>query len=243
MGFKKIELSDFNGKDVSSVKENPLIGDAVTNKQVFDKAAKEVLMPAFNALIDALGAEDAAGCIGATGGNIQDVLDGLSDEITEKVATAIAQVVADAPEDLDTLKELSDWIKNHNGSAAEMNSAIEVNKKTLENKVSKDGDTVNGSLDVNGTLRGKYIYIGSTDEDDIHLDTYRTYGELVNKVLYFDNSTDVEIEPDIILRNIATPRQDNDATNKAYVDGLVGDIETALDEIISIQNTLTGGDA
>lgn len=90
----------------------------------------------------------------------------------------------------------------------------------VENKVSKDGDTVNGNLTVNGTLRGKYIYIGSADEDDIHLDTYRTVGELVNKVLYFENSTDAEIELDIILRNVATPRQDNDATNKKYVDSV-----------------------
>ncbi len=63
MGFKKIELVDFNGKDVSSIKENPLIGDAVTNKGIFDKAAKEVIMPAFNELIDALMANDAAGQI------------------------------------------------------------------------------------------------------------------------------------------------------------------------------------
>ena len=42
-------------------------------------------------------------------------------KITEKVA----EIVADAPEDFDTLKEMSDWIENHEESAAAMNSAIQ----------------------------------------------------------------------------------------------------------------------
>lgn len=41
--------------------------------------------------------------------------------ITEKVA----EIVADAPEDFDTLKEMSDWISQHEESAAAMNTAIQ----------------------------------------------------------------------------------------------------------------------
>ena len=52
--------------------------------------------------------------------------------ITKAVADAIAQVVADAPEDFDTLKEISDWISGHSDDAATMNSAIQENKKNIE---------------------------------------------------------------------------------------------------------------
>lgn len=52
--------------------------------------------------------------------------------ITKAVADAIAQVVADAPEDFDTLKEISDWISGHSNDAATMNSAIQENKKNIE---------------------------------------------------------------------------------------------------------------
>ena len=41
----------------------------------------------------------------------------------------------------------------------------------------------------------------------------------------------------------ATPKTDGDATTKKYVDDAIGDIETVLDSIISIQNSLIGGDA
>lgn len=49
------------------------------------------------------------------------------DEVNEIVTDKIAEVIADAPEDLDTLKEISDWIAGHEDSAAAMNSAIKAN--------------------------------------------------------------------------------------------------------------------
>ena len=179
--FEKI--TDFGDNCVAAAPDT-LKGTAQENKELFDRGVKNVVATAINRLVDELGAEDAAGCIGAKGGSIQSILDGLPDEIRESVADAMAQVVADAPEDLDTLKELSDWIKSHAESAAQMNSAI----------------------------------AGKVDKED-------------GKVLSDNNYSDEDKE------KVAT------ATDKAYVDGLVGDIETALDNIISIQNTLIGGDA
>ena len=57
-------------------------------------------------------------------------------KITEKVA----EIVADAPQDFDTLKEISDWIDSHEDSAAAMNSAIKANTTAITGKV----DKVNG---------------------------------------------------------------------------------------------------
>jgi len=142
--FTKIKNEDFKDKDVSSITANPLLGDATINKALFDRAAKEVLMPAINRLIDELLDTNAPKHIGAEGGTLEELLNGLKKSLSdvpgtidEKVATAIAQVVADAPASLDTLKELSDWINTHAESAAKMNSAIEDNRKALEDIVNK----------------------------------------------------------------------------------------------------------
>ena len=55
-------------------------------------------------------------------------------KITEKVA----EIVADAPQDFDTLKEISDWIDSHEDSAAAMNSAIRANTTAITGKVDKE---------------------------------------------------------------------------------------------------------
>ena len=44
------------------------------------------------------------------------------------------------------------------------------------------------------------------------------------------------------IQNVATPEDSADAANKGYVDGLVGSVESALDSIIAMQNSLIGGD-
>ena len=61
----------------------------------------------------------------------------ITGQITAEVTAKIAEIVANAPEDLDTLKEIADWIKNHANSAAEMNTQIIKNQddiKLLQNK-------------------------------------------------------------------------------------------------------------
>ena len=48
-------------------------------------------------------------------------------EVNGIVTEKIAEVVANAPEDLDTLKEIADWIDGHEDSATAMNSEIKAN--------------------------------------------------------------------------------------------------------------------
>lgn len=59
--------------------------------------------------------EEAIGVLNGTGAG----------SVTKTVADAIAVIIAEAPENLDTLKEISDWITSHGSDAAEMNSAIQ----------------------------------------------------------------------------------------------------------------------
>ena len=53
--------------------------------------------------------------------------------VSKQVADAVAQIVADAPEAYNTLKEISDWISSHASDASDMNSQINTNKTDIAN--------------------------------------------------------------------------------------------------------------
>ena len=61
-------------------------------------------------------------------------------ETDTKITEKVAEIVAGAPADFDTLKEMSDWIANHEGSAAAMNAAINTNSTNIANIQSEIGD-------------------------------------------------------------------------------------------------------
>ena len=61
----------------------------------------------------------------------------IINRITTEVTAKIAEVVAKAPEDLDTLKEIADWIKNHANDAAAMNTEILANTEAISGKADK----------------------------------------------------------------------------------------------------------
>lgn len=67
-----------------------------------------------------------------------DVLNGMgAGSVSKQVADAVAQIVSDAPEAYDTLKEISDWITSHASSASAMNSAIQALETEMDAKVDK----------------------------------------------------------------------------------------------------------
>ncbi len=53
----------------------------------------------------------------------------------QRISSKVAEIVADAPDDFDTLKEISDWIAGHEDSAAAMNTAIVTNTAEIANTV------------------------------------------------------------------------------------------------------------
>ena len=67
-----------------------------------------------------------------------DNLDGLQDTIESAVNDALSEIIANAPEDLNTLKEIADWIDTHEDSASAMNTAIQENKALINNKADKN---------------------------------------------------------------------------------------------------------
>ena len=54
-----------------------------------------------------------------------------SADVTKEITDKVAEIVADAPEDFNTLKEMSDWIANHENDASAMNSAIQDDKSAI----------------------------------------------------------------------------------------------------------------
>lgn len=64
-------------------------------------------------------------------------------ETDNKITEKVAEIVSDAPEDFNTLKEMSDWIASHENDASAMNSAIKANADSISALQS-------GKLDNNG---------------------------------------------------------------------------------------------
>lgn len=68
-------------------------------------------------------------------------------ETDNKITEKVSEIVAGAPEDFDTLKEMSDWLIEHEDSAAAMNSDIQKNKtdiSSLNTEIVKKVDKVIG---------------------------------------------------------------------------------------------------
>ena len=91
-----------------------------------------------------------------------------AEQVNNIVTTEIAKVVSDAPENLNTLKEMSDWIAGHENDASAMNSAISNNKtsiETLQTNVSNINTSLGGKL--NKTFIGDDVSnkVLSTDEN------------------------------------------------------------------------------
>ena len=61
----------------------------------------------------------------------------IIDRITTEVTAKIAEIVANAPKDLDTLKEIADWISTHEDSASAMNTEILANTEAISGKADK----------------------------------------------------------------------------------------------------------
>ena len=55
----------------------------------------------------------------------------IAGQITAEVTAKIAEIVANAPGDLDTLQEIADWIKTHANDASAMNTQINTNKNDI----------------------------------------------------------------------------------------------------------------
>ena len=91
----------------------------------------------------------------------------IINRITTEVTAKIAEIVANAPEDLDTLKEIADWISSHANDAAAMNTAILANTEAISGKADKIHTHTKSEI---------------TDFDHTHDDRYYTESEIDTKL-------------------------------------------------------------
>lgn len=106
------ELVDKNTADIAKIDEDieAKIGDAVED------------------LTDVISAGDKAN---------EGAINEVKKELHQEVAKGIAKVVADAPEDLDTLKEVADYIASDKTKASEIEVEIAKNAEDIENLSTK----------------------------------------------------------------------------------------------------------
>lgn len=75
------------------------------------------------------------------------------EETDTKITEKVAEIVAGAPEEFDTLKEMSDWLTEHSDSAATMNTAIQENTKAItDNTTAIEGNTADIEQNKNNIL-------------------------------------------------------------------------------------------
>ena len=91
----------------------------------------------------------------------------ITEQITAEVTAKIAKIVANAPEDLDTLKEIADWISAHADDASAMNTAILANTEAISGKADKNHTHIKSQI---------------TDFDHTHDDRYYTESEIDTKL-------------------------------------------------------------
>ncbi len=101
--------------------------------------------------------------------------------VKQQVASSVAQIIADAPESYDTLKEIADWISNHTSDASAMNTQINANKNNIAALTALIGTLPEGATST--TIVG---YIAEA------LASYYTKSEVDTKLGDYVKSSDIE---------------------------------------------------
>ena len=165
-----------------------------------------------------------------------------SADVSTEITTEIAKVVADAPESLNTLKEMSDWIAGHEDDASAMNSAISDNKTAITALQTGKADKSEIPTTV-AELTDSSSYAKKTD---LHSHTNKSVldGITEEKVASWDNKSefsgsynDLNDKPtiDAELSNTSENAIQNKVVtkeiNKLYSDISFNDFDTATDGI------------
>lgn len=133
-----------------------------------------------------------------------------AEQVNSTVTTEIAKIVADAPEDLNTLKEMSDWIAGHEDNASAMNSAISDNKTAITalQTGKADKSEIPTSLPANGgnaDTVNKHTVKSDVPENAVFTDTVYDDTEVKGSITELSSNLNSEIgrakEADEILKS------------------------------------------
>lgn len=151
-----------------------------------------------------------------------------AEQVNSTVTTEIAKVVANAPEDFDTLKEMSDWIAGHENDVSAMNSAISDNKTNIEilqTDVANINTSLGGKLDKTFTGTDVANKILSTDGDGNVILKDGNENDTMLKSVYDKDDDGIVDKAD--AANTATNATDaTNAENLKLSDGTIVDADT-----------------
>lgn len=142
--LSKVEGNVEVDAELSETSENPVQNKAITAKFKEYYNSEEV-----DELIDGIGTPEDVYTKTETD-NLLSTKANKSNTYTKtetdnKITEKVSEIVSGAPEDFDTLKEMSDWLTEHEDSAASMNSAIQKNAEdivTANKNISKNAEDI-----------------------------------------------------------------------------------------------------
>ena len=147
-----------------------------------------------------------------------------AEEVGKAVTDGVAKIVAGAPEDFDTLKEMSDWISSHETSAAAMNSAISDNSVAIANHTS------NSDIHVTKEEKTKWNKLDSDLKDGtiIVVEAIKATRDAQGNVIDTTYAKKTEIPQGTIVDDALSSTSENAIQNKA-VDAAVKNLQQQID--------------
>lgn len=140
---------------------------------------------------------------------------------------------------------VDEWVDKKNKTPTESGDKLNANDLNLLARgifeaLAQGGGSVPqyGALSISGDDKDGYIELvyGENPQDQtLHIRGYNI--DIEGTRLTFNTTTEAT------GLKVSAPTDSAQAANKGYVDDLVGDIDTALFEIIELQNSFKGGDA
>ena len=122
--------------------------------------------------------------------------------VKKTVTDEIAKVVADAPESLDTLKEISDWISSHESDASAMNSVIQTNKSDIATLKTDKVDKETGKSLLADTDKANYDDAVSKAHTHSNKDLLDKLGQDSNGALTLDGGAVVPVMSEEFIRSL-----------------------------------------
>ena len=161
--------------------------------------------------------------------------------ISGSVAYQIAQIVSDAPEAYDTLKEIATWITTHAGDAATMNSNIAQNTSDIEALEALVGSTAVATQIANAIDAA--LKNGETDKYALAADLTSLSDEVDGIKLKLGNTSVAEqIEAALKVDGVEKYALASHTHEIANVTGLqeILNKKAAADDLTALENTVSG---
>lgn len=130
-------------------------------------------------------------------------IEDLEASVAQQIADAVADLLDDAPEAYDTLKEISDWIASHPNEVASLNSSIKANSDAIDALEELVGDKavatrITEALVDYATIASLEDYVKSADVEEVHGQVASNTNSIANLTSRLDGIVAQGGEPNVI---------------------------------------------